>query len=165
MKRKSLVSVAVLLLLVVGLGYLWYTSPPKGNTLWVSTDSSLTLDKVVIEKGFYSIHAPTDEELVRSGLEDLVFDGKSVQPLQTTIGENDFLVRYDGGYYALFRHLIPNDFHQGVPQPHKYRFYLERLGERLQATLEVEGSYPLKVTREMRPVSEASKQLWGENRE
>ncbi len=160
MKRRSLVSILVFSLAVLGLGYLWYTSSPKGNTVRITVSESLDLKQFVIQKGFYSINSTTDENLLKKGLEQLVFDGVSTYPFETFCGENDFLIFYDQQYYTIFRHFIPNDFYDGIPSPHQYKFSVEKSEEELYVILEVVGQEPMTIRKKLMPVFMAKSQLW-----
>ena len=105
--------------------YFYFGTQQKGsNKIRVTVDNSLSVDKVKIEKGFYSINSGSDQNLVKTGLDKVVFFQKPNDGFETICGENDFYIIYDNEYYAIVRHFIPNDFKDGIPKPHTYNFNL-----------------------------------------
>ena len=123
-KKAIIISLAVVILTALATYFYFGTRQEIPNTIKVTVDSSLSLDKVKIEKGFYSINSGTDENLIKMGLDKVVFFSKPNNGFETICGENDFYVTYDNQYYAIIRHFIPNDFYDGVPKPHTYNFHL-----------------------------------------
>lgn len=159
-RRNSLVAVFVFLLVVLGLGYLWYTATPKANTVTVLVSESFDLQQLVIQTGFYSINSTTDEDLLKMGLEQAVFDGISKYSFETICGENDFLIFYDQQYYTIIRHFIANDFYDGIPKPHQYNFTFEKIDEELFVILDVVGQDPMTIRKKLMPVFMSKSLLW-----
>ena len=79
-------------------------------------------DKIRIDQGFYSIREGSDENLIKMGLNKVIYKDSKEASFETICGENDFLVVYDNEYYTILRHFIPNDFYDGIPEPHTYNF-------------------------------------------
>ncbi|MCP1996835.1 hypothetical protein [Flavobacterium sp. HSC-61S13] len=160
MRRKSFVAVFVFLLVVLGLVYLWYTTTSKANTATVLVGESLDLRRVVIQTGFYSINSTTDEDLLKKGLEQAVFDGVSKYSFETICGENDFLIFYDQQYYTIIRHFIPNDFYDGIPSPHHYHFSIDKSEDDMYVILKVVGQDPMTIRKKLMPVFMSKSLLW-----
>lgn len=153
-------AVFVFLLVVLGLVYLWYTTTSKANTATVLVGESLDLRRVVIQTGFYSINSTTDEDLLKKGLEQAVFDGVSKYSFETICGENDFLIFYDQQYYTIIRHFIPNDFYDGIPSPHHYHFSIEKSEDDMYVILKVVGQDPMTIRKKLMPVFMSKSLLW-----
>jgi hypothetical protein len=131
------------------------------NRINVTTDSSLSTDKIRIDQGFYSISESSDEDLLKIGLDKVVYSDSKAKQFETICGENDFLVVYDNEFYTIFRHFIPNDFYDGIPEPHTYNFDLKKIGDRINLTLNIEGQDGEKFERVMTKVADAKKNIWG----
>lgn len=153
-------AVFVFLLVVLGLVYLWYTTTSKANTATVLVGESLDLRRVVIQTGFYSINSTTDEDLLKKGLEQAVFDGVSKYSFETICGENDFLIFYDQQYYTIIRHFIPNDFYDGIPSPHHYHFSIDKSEDDMYVILKVVGQDPMTIRKKLMPVFMSKSLLW-----
>jgi hypothetical protein len=103
------VSITVIALIALPTYIYFRTQQKVVNKIRVTVDSSLAVDKVKIEKGFYSINSGSDQNLVKIGLEKVVFLNKPNDGFETICGENDFYVIYDNEYYTIIRHFIPNN--------------------------------------------------------
>ena len=161
MDKKRIIKFG-LVIAVLG-GHFIYFLIPKAvqNKLNVHVDNTLDLDKVRIDKGFYSINKSSDENLIKMGLDKVVYSDRKAKSFETICGENDFLVVYDNEFYAIFRHFIPNDFHDGIPEPHTYNFDFKRTGNKINLTLNIEGQDGEKFERVMAKVADANKNIWG----
>jgi len=137
------------------------TRQESSNTIKVTVDSSLSLDKVKIEKGFYSINSGSDENLIKIGLDKVVFLNKPNNGFETICGENDFYLTYDNQYYAIVRHFIPNDFYDGNPKPHAYNFHLYKQADKIKLTVDIVGQDGERFERQLANVAYANENLWG----
>lgn len=131
------------------------------NQLIVTVDNSLSSDKIRIDQGFYSINEGSDEKLIKVGLDKVVYKNSKATSFETICGENDFLVVYDNEYYSIFRHFIPNDFYDGIPEPHTYSFDFKRNGDKINLTLNIEGQDSQYFATVMEKVADAGKNIWG----
>lgn len=161
MDIKRIIKFGLVIAIVGGLLTYFLTSKAGQNNLNVIVDNTLDLDKVRIEKGYYSINKSSDENLIKMGLYEVVYSDRKAKSFETICGENDFLVVYDNEFYAIFRHFIPNDFYDGIPEPHTYNFNLKRNGDKINLTLNIEGEDGKKFERDMAKISEANKNIWG----
>jgi hypothetical protein len=127
----------------------------------VTVDSSLSINKVKIEKGFYSINSGSDENLIKMGLDKVVFLKKPNDGFETICGENDFFVTYDNQYYAIVRHFIPNDFYDGIPKPHTYNFHLYKQADKIKLSVDIVGQDGERFERQLANVAYANGNLWG----
>ena len=142
--------------------YIYFGTQQKGsNKIRVTVDNSLSVDKVKIEKGFYSINSGSDQNLVKIGLDKVVFFQKPNNGFETICGENDFYVIYDNEYYAIVRHFIPNDFYNGIPTPHTYNFNLHKQADTIKLTVDIVGRDGEKFEKKLAHVSNANENLWG----
>ena len=162
MSRKSIfISLAVVALTAL-LAYFYFATQQKEvNKIRVTVDNSLSVDKVKIEKGFYSINSGSDQNLVKIGLDKVIFFEKPNDGFETICGENDFYVIYDNEYYAIVRHFIPNDFHDGIPKPHTYYFNLFKQADKIKMKVDIVGQDGEKFERQLEHVSNANENLWG----
>lgn len=162
MSRKSLFISLSAIALIALLAYFYFGTKQKAeNKIRVTVDNSLSVDKVKIEKGFYSINSGSDQNLVKIGLDKVVFFQKPNDGFETICGENDFYVIYDNEYYAIVRHFIPNDFYDGIPKPHTYNFNLYKQADTIKLTVDIVGQDGEKFERKLAHVSEANENLWG----
>ena len=161
MSRKSIfISLAVIALIAL-LGYFYFETKQKGNKIRVTVDNSLSVDKVKIEMGLNSINSGSDQNLVKIGLDKVVFFQKPNDGFKTICGENDFYVVYDNEYYAIVSHFIPNDFYDGIPRPHTYNFNLYKQADTIKLTVDIVGPDGEKFQRKLAHVSDANENLWG----
>lgn len=87
--------------------FIWWGA----NSLSVSTDDSLTTDKVKIEFGVSvnTINRISDAELFADREKyTVLYDGEFEDMMTDDYGENDYLVTYDDKYYLSFRHFKTN---------------------------------------------------------
>lgn len=161
MDKKRIIKFVLVIAIFGGLLIYFLTSKADQNKLNVVVDNNLDLDKVRIDKGFYSINKSSDENLIKMGLDKVVYSNQKAKSFETICGENDFLVVYDNEFYAIFRHFIPNDFYDGLPKPHTYNFYFIRNGNKINLTLNIEGEDREKFERDMVKVSDANNNIWG----
>lgn len=124
-------------------------------------DNSLTSDKIRIEKGFYSIDSNSDEELIKLGLDTVIYSDNKAHSFETICGENDFFVVYDNQFYTIIRHFIENDFYDGIAKPHTYNFDFKKIGDKIHLSLNIEGEDPEKFEKDLIKVADASKNIWG----
>ena len=150
-----------LVAVIIGLFFYFLEGKEDQNKLFVTVDNSLTSDKVRIDKGFYSINSGSDENLIRLGLNEIIYTDNKAKSFETICGENDFLVVYGNQLYAVVRHFIPNDFYDGIPEPHTYNFDLKRSGDKIHLTLNIEGQDGEKIERDLVDVADANNNIWG----
>ena len=142
--------------------YYFVIQQNHSNKIRVTVDNSLSVGKVKIEKGFYSINSGSDENLVKIGLDEVVFFQKPNDGFETIWGENDFYVIYDNEYYTIVRHFIPNDFHDGIPNPHTYNFNLYKQADTIKLTVNIVGEDGEKFERKLAHIADANENLWGQ---
>ncbi|RYE55949.1 MAG: hypothetical protein EOP48_09085 [Sphingobacteriales bacterium] len=163
MSRKSILISLTVIALIALLAYFYIGTKQKGgNKIRVTVDNSLSVDKVIIEKGFYSINSGSDQNLVKIGLGKIVFFQKPNDGFETICGENDFYVIYDNVFYAIVRHFIPNDFYDGIPKPHTYNFKLYKQADTIKMTVDIVGQDGEKFETKLAHVSNANENLWGQ---
>lgn len=161
MTKKRLIIIGLVAAIIGGLSIYFLVSKEDQNKLFVTVDNSLTSDKIRIDEGFYSINSGSDENLIKLGLDKTVYSDNKAKSFETICGENDFLVVYDNQFYAVVRHFIPNDFYDGIPEPHKYNFDFKKIGDKIHLTLNIEGQDGEKIERELVNVSDANNNIWG----
>jgi len=161
MNGKRVLRFGLFALIIGGLLAYFLLNRKDQNQLIVTTDSSLSTDKIRIDQGFYSINEDSDENLIKIGLDKVVYSDSKAKSFETICGENDFLVVYDNEFYAIVRHFIPNDFYDGIPEPHTYNFDFRRTGDKINLTLNIEGQDGEKFERVMAKVTDANKNIWG----
>lgn len=161
MSKKRILILGLALVIAVGSFTYFLHSTSDQNKLCVTVDAPLYSDKIRIDKGFYSISEDSDENLVKMGLSEIVYDSSKAKGFETICGENDFLVVYDNEFYTIVRHFIPNDFYDGKPEPHTYNFNFKKNGEKINLTLNIEGQDGEKIQRVMSKISEAGNNIWG----
>lgn len=161
MNRKSVLISGLLIIIIVGFLTYFLLYNHGQNKLRISVDHSLSSEKFRIEQGFYSINEGSDENLIKMGLDHVVYLEGRGKGFETICGENDFLVLYDNEYYALFRHFIPNDFDDGIPEPHLYHFDFKRIGDKIHVTLDIQGQDEEKSEKVMAKVADAANSIWG----
>jgi len=162
LSRKSILISVVVIALTALLIYFYWGTKQSSNKIRVTVDNSLSVDKVKIEKGFYSINESSDQNLVKIGLDKVVFFQKPSDGFETICGENDFYITYDNEYYAIVRHFIPNDFYDGIPKPHTYNFNLYKQADTIKLTVDIVGQDGEKFERRLAHVSNANENLWGQ---
>jgi hypothetical protein len=86
---------------------------------------------------------------------------QGAKSFETICGENDFLVVYDNRFYTVVRHFIPNDFYDGIPEPHTYNFDFKKIGDKIHLTLKIEGQDGEKIERDLVDVAGAINNIWG----
>jgi len=161
MTKKKLIIFALVAAIIGGLSIYFLVGKKDQNKLFVTVDSSLTLDKVRIEKGFYSINSGSDGNLIQSGLDKIVYADNTAKSFETICGENDFLVIYDNRFYTVVRHLILNDFDDGIPAPHNYHFDFKKTGDKIHLTLSIEGQDGEIIERDLADITDANSNIWG----
>jgi hypothetical protein len=158
-KVKTIVIIAITL--ICGLMVYLFIYKTK-NIIIIEVSENLNIELVKIQYGFYSGNSPNDKSLVEKGLKQTVFEnGKSIS-FETICGENDFLITYDNEYYIKVRHFIPNNFTDGLPEPHEYHFNLKKTKEEIELLLEIKGQDGLKTTKKMSKISEAENNQQGQ---
>ena len=162
MSRKSIFISVTAIACIALFAYFYFKTKHTGeNKIRVTVDNSLSVDKVKIEKGLYSINSGSDQNLIKIGLNKVVFFQKSNDGFETICGENDFYVIYDNEYYAIVRHFIPNDFYDGIPKPHTYNFNLHKQADTMKLTVDIVGQDGEKFEKQLEHVSNANENLWG----
>ena len=161
MNRKSILKIGLIAVIIGGLLTYFLMNKKDQNQLFVTLDSSLSADKIRIDEGFYSINEGSDENLIKIGLDKVVYSDSKATSFETICGENDFLVIYDNEFYAIVRHFIPNDFYDGIPEPHTYNFEFKRIGDNINLSLNIEGQDGEKFERVMAKVVDANNNIWG----
>jgi hypothetical protein len=161
MNKKKVLKFGFLALILGGLLAYYLVNKKDQNQLIVTVDSSLSSDKIRIDQGFYSINEGSDENLIKMGLNKVVYKDSKETSFETICGENDFLVVYDNEYYTILRHFIPNDFYDGIPEPHTYNFDFNRNGDKINLTLNIEGEDGEKFEGVMEKVADAKNNIWG----
>jgi hypothetical protein len=161
MNKKSVLKFGLLTVIIAGLLTYFLVFKKDQNELIVTLDNSLSSDKIRIDQGFYSINEGSDENLIKMGLDKQVYKDSKATSFETICGENDFLVVYDNEFYSVLRHFIPNDFYDGIPEPHTYNFDFKRIGDKINLTLNIEGENGEKFERVMSEVADAKNNIWG----
>lgn len=161
MNKKKILIFGLLALIFGGLLAYYLVNKKDQNQLIVTVDSSLSSDKIRIDQGFYSINEESDENLIKMGLNKVVYKDSKEKSFETICGENDFLVVYDNEFYTILRHFIPNDFYDGIPEPHTYNFDFKRNGDKIILTLNIEGEDGEKFERVMEKIADAKNNIWG----
>ncbi|WP_413534086.1 hypothetical protein [Empedobacter brevis] len=161
MNRKKVLKFGLITLIISGLLTYFLLNKKDQNQIFVTVDNSLSTNKIRIDKGFYSINEGSDENLVKMGLDKVVYSDSKATSFETICGENDFLIVYDNEFYAIVRHFIPNDFYDGVPKPHSYNFDFKRIGDKINLTLNIEGKDGEKFETVMAKVKDANHNIWG----
>jgi hypothetical protein len=161
MTKKKLIIFGIIAAIIGGLSFYFIFIKADQNKLFVTVDNSLISDKIRIDEGFYSINSGSDENLIKLGLGKTVYSDNNAKRFETICGENDFLVVYDNQFYTVVRHFIPNDFYDGIPEPHKYNFDFKRIEDKIHLTLNIEGQDGEKIERELVNVSDANNNIWG----
>lgn len=161
MNKKKILIFGLLALIFGGLLAYYLVNKKDQNQLIVTVDNSLSSDKIRIDQGFYSINEGSDENLIKMGLNKVVYKDSKETSFETICGENDFLVVYDNEYYTILRHFIPNDFYDGIPEPHTYNFDFKRNGDKINLTLNIEGEDGEKFEKVMEKVADAKNNIWG----
>lgn len=124
------------------------------NTIIVSTQNGLSVEKVEIRNGSATINRKNDLELFSASLKT-VFNGIDLGNLETEYGENDFVVIYDNSYYYSFRHFIFTDFESFAPDGHKYEYDLYARNDTLYLNVNITGEKPMNFIRSMIKKEEA----------
>lgn len=161
MTKKSAIILGTSITIICGLGYCFFTNKQIKNEVIVTVDNSLSTEKIRIDYGFYSINSGSDQNLLKIGLDKVLFGRKPKGNFETICGENDFLIVYDNEYYTVVRHFIPNDFYDGIPEPHMYVFDFKKQTDKIQMTLKIEGEYGEKIERDLVKVIDANENIWG----
>ena len=161
MTKKRLLVLGFVVVIIGGFFICFLNHKNGHNELFVTVDNSLSTDKIRIDMGFYSINSGSDENLIKLGLNEVVYSDNKTKSFETICGENDFFVVYDNKFYTIVRHFIPNDFYDGIPKPHKYNFDFKRIGERIHLTLNIEGEDEEKIEKDLVSVAGANNNIWG----
>jgi hypothetical protein len=161
MNKKILIILGLSTAIIGGLLYWIFVPAQTKNEIIVTAGNSLLIDKVKIEFGFYSINSGSDENLVKIGLNKVVFSGNPKGNFETVCGENDFLVIYNNQYYTIIRHFIPNDFYNGIPEPHKYNFDFQKKKGKIHLKLKIEGAAGETIEEDLVRVENANDNIWG----
>ncbi|MFN4811870.1 MAG: hypothetical protein ACK5JQ_04710 [Bacteroidota bacterium] len=148
-------------ILVLGLlAVYWWTTSESQNVILVTVDNNLDLEKVKIEFGFYNSSPGNDFDLTKNGLDKVVFKNTS-RPFETICGENDFYLTYDDRYYTVLRHFIPNDFYDGIPEPHKYHFDLKMKNDSIYLALKITGQDGEVREKKLMKIETSKENFWG----
>lgn len=153
--------IGFLLFGIAGLLLYFFVFKQRENSVVVTVDANLSLRKVRIERGGYSINSDSDEALLAFGLQEKVFVNGEAVFFEKRCGENDFLVVYDGRYYAIIRHFIFNDFYNGIPEAHSYYFDFKEDYGRIRLSLKVKGEFAERFEVDLISVDNAAYSLWG----
>jgi hypothetical protein len=159
MKIRSLIAVSIVVILIGGAFF--YFSSGADNSLSVIVGKGLDKELIEIEYGFYSISEDSDRDLVKNGLKKVVYKEGESSEFETICGENDFLVTYGSKYYTIVRHFIPNNFIDGIPDGHDYKFILTKSELGVILSLEIDGTDGRTFIREMSKIKEAATNSWG----
>src|SRR5688500_16640062 len=130
MLKRIFVIAGLFILTITAVGLWWLSKEGlirivNGNKVAVTTNNTLSTDKVKIEFGVSvnSINRQNDLELFDNPKKyTVLFDGGNKNRPKTEFGENDFLITYDNAYYLSFRQFIETDFKSEFPPDHKYYF-------------------------------------------
>jgi hypothetical protein len=112
------------------------------NSLIVSVDSKLNLNKVKIYKGFFPFDTLKVDKL--KDLDKLIFNGEQLEKIQTDYGENDFLIVYANRYYYKFRHIKTNN-----RQSDTYTFKLSKIKNDLKLIVDITGTDAGKIEKRL----------------
>ncbi|MCC5944569.1 MAG: hypothetical protein JJT94_06505 [Bernardetiaceae bacterium] len=161
MTKKKIVKLRFLILFLGGLLAYFVLNKKDQNQIIVTVDNSISLDKIQIDQGFYFVDEVSDENLIKKGLEKVIYRDSKATNIETICGENDFLVVYNNEYYTIMRHFIPNDFYDGIPKPHTYNFDFKRKGGKINLTLSIEGENDEQFNKVMVKIADADNNIWG----
>lgn len=158
-KRNKIIILGLLLLVAGGLG-LWKFNKDflllwNSNSIKVTTDKSLTPDKVKTEFGISvnAISRSTDTDLFkRREKYTVLFDCETKNQMINDYGENDFLMTYDNKYYFSFRQFKFNRRHQ-----HDYNFHFYRKDNKIFIRADIKGQDAMEFERPMLDISLADK--------
>ena len=160
MNRVKIIFVIAIVLIC---GVVIYSFTQKtNNKIAVEVSKGLDLELVKIQYGFYSGNNVNDKSLVENGLKKIVFKNGKSSGFETICGENDFLITYGNEYYIKVRHFIPNNFTDGLPEPHEYQFKLKKTSDGIELLLDVKGLDGMAITKRMARIDEAESNQQGE---
>lgn len=153
---KRYVKKIVILILITVLSWgAWKIIRPflryNTNELYVTAEKPLTIENVVIEKGFFSISRKSDKELF-TGKQDIVFNGKEIRKISNGYGENDFLITYGNTYYYQFRH-----FKTYRAQMDTYKFRIYQKDGAIMVKVSIDGTDPMELERRLNPIDQADR--------
>jgi hypothetical protein len=92
MTKKRSIFFGLIAAIIGGLSFYFLIDKEDQNQIFVTVDNSLTSDKVRIHKGFYSINSGSDENLIKLGLDKIIYSDNSVKSFETICGETIFLL-------------------------------------------------------------------------
>jgi len=145
---KKVLIITGLLIFTIALVGLWWLSKEgmvriiNGNKVIVSTDKTLSANKVKIEFGVSvnTINRKNDLELFDNPKKySVLYDGSNNSRPKTEFGENDFLITYDNAYYLSFRQFIETDFKSDFPPDHKYYFTFSNTNNTPTVRVRIDG--------------------------
>lgn len=125
----------------------------NANSVFVTTEDSLTEEKVKIEFGVSvnTINRKNDLDLFSNRSKYIVlYDGEVTEPMFNEYGENDFLLTYDDQCYLSFRQFKFNRRHQ-----HNYHFHFYEKGDTVFAQVDISGQDAMKFERPMIEIGKA----------
>lgn len=154
--KKLIFGIIITITIICIIFFFFIVEKPK-NEIIVQVDNFLSVEKVKIEYGFHSINSASDNNIVTKPFGKVVFINNEQVNFETVCGENDFMIKYGNTYYIIVRHFIPNDFINGIAEPHKYIFSLKMNRNKIYLTLEIIGDYSEKIEREFVNVLDAKK--------
>jgi hypothetical protein len=158
-RAKTIFVIAILLICCLGI----YSFNQKANNkITVEVSKGMDVELVRIQYGFYSGNNTNDKPLVDKGLKQIVFESGKSTGFETICGENDFLITYGNEYYIKVRHFIPNNFTDGLPEPHEYQFKLKKTSEGIELLLDVKGQDGMTITEKMARIADAESNQQGE---
>lgn len=122
----------------------------------VKVKGDLSIDRVLIKRGAYTINRKCDLELFEKAYGDTIFiEGGAKKKLETDYGENDFLITYDDKYYFQFRHFIFNNRNK-----HFYNFLFYKQGDSIFVKANISGNDKMHFVRPMHLVKDAKFLYW-----
>ena len=132
MINKKVLYIALLVLLVIGLGIVVFASKNtpiiahflNKNSISIDVDEELQLDKIKLELSIES-----------SSVQDrIIAQNGQTKSIPKGYGENDWRLIYDDKYYASFRHFKTNNWHD-----HHYSFSFYKAHGNVYCNFQIDG--------------------------
>lgn len=155
---KKILIVSILSLIAI---FAYYIYRALFSSLDVTVENNLAIEKVEIQKGFWTGHRENDMELfilTHKKSFNLFKNDNAKFFWGTSYGENDFLVTYNDQYYYVFRHFSFNNKDQNY-----YTINLSKVNQDILLNVVVVGYDGFKdknFTNTMNLISNSDKLRW-----